>query len=324
MDRNIWLDGMMGLIAGDALGVPVQFMEKEEIIAREVGPVKGMESGGAYNMPAGTWSDDGSMALATLDSIVNKKRIDLQDIMECFCKWELEGKYTQYGEAFDQGNTCTEAIYRYIKDKNIDTCGCTDENSNGNGSLMRILPACILLALDEETSEDDKMKLIHKVSGLTHNHLRSKMACGLYYAMVDALLHSEGESSLKNILQTGIDKGLKFYGMDKDNYYEMAHFTRLFHLDELQQTEERDMRSGGYVIETIEAAVWCLITTDSLKECLLKVVNMGHDTDTVAAVAGGLAGLYYGVDAIPKDWLGEITQKEYVEDLCEKARLLWK
>ncbi len=96
------------------------------------------------------------------------------------------------------------------------------ETISGNGSLMRILPACILLALDEETSEDDKMKLIHKVSGLTHNHLRSKMACGLYYAMVDALLHSEGESSLKNILQTGIDKGLKFYGMDKDNYYEMA------------------------------------------------------------------------------------------------------
>ena len=178
MDRNIWLDGMMGLIVGDALGVPVQFMEKEEIVTREVGSVKGMESGGAYNMPAGTWSDDGSMALATLDSIVNNKKIDLLDIMECLCKWELEGKYTQYGEAFDQGNTCTEAIYRYIKDKNIDTCGCTDENSNGNGSLMRILPACILLALDEETSEDDKMKLIHKVSGLTHNHLRSKMACG--------------------------------------------------------------------------------------------------------------------------------------------------
>ncbi|WP_075720893.1 ADP-ribosylglycohydrolase family protein [Roseburia sp. 499] len=322
MDRNIWLDGMMGLIVGDALGVPVQFMEKEEITTREVGPVRGMESGGVYNMPAGTWSDDGSMVLATLDSIVNNKRIDLTDIMECFCKWELEGKYTQYGEAFDQGNTCTEAIYRYIKDKKIDTCGCTGENSNGNGSLMRILPACIFLALAQETAEEDKMALIHKVSGLTHNHLRSKMACGLYYAMVDALLHHRDKSSLKEVLQTGIDNGLKFYGKDRENYYEMTHFTRLFHLDELQQTEERDMRSGGYVIETIEAAVWCLITTDSLKECLLKVVNMGHDTDTVAAVAGGLAGLYYGADAIPKDWLDEITKKEYVEELCEKASLL--
>ncbi len=135
-----------------------------------------------------------------------------------------------------------------------------------------------------------------------------------------ALLHSEDKSSLKSILQTGIDKGLKFYGMDKGNYYEMTHFTRLFHLDELKQIEERDMRSGGYVIETIEAAVWCLITSDSFKDFLLKVVNMGHDTDTVAAVAGGLVGLYYGIDAIPKDWLDEITPKEYVEELCERAK----
>ena len=322
MDKNIWLDGMMGLIVGDALGVAVQFMEKEEIITRKVGPVKGIESGGSYNMPVGTWSDDGSMALATLDRIVNSMWIDLQDIMEGFGKGEIEGKYTQYGEAFDQGNTCTEAIYRYIKDKNIDTCGCTGENSNGNGSLMRILPACIFLALDKEISEKDKMNLIHKVSGLTHNHLRSKMACGLYYAMVDALLHSGDKSSLKEVLQMGIDNGLKYYGKNRETYYEMTHFTRLFPLDELQQTEERDMRSGGYVIETIEAAVWCLITTDSLKECLLKVVNMGHDTDTVAAVAGGLAGLYYGVDAIPKDWLDEIVQKEYIEDMCVKASLL--
>ena len=92
MNSNVWLDGMMGLIAGDALGVPVQFLDKDEITKREAGLVKGMEAGGIFDMPAGTWSDDGSMALATLDSIVNNKRIDLKDIMECFCRWELEGK----------------------------------------------------------------------------------------------------------------------------------------------------------------------------------------------------------------------------------------
>lgn len=86
--------------------------------------------------------------------------------------------------------------------------------------------------------------------------------------------------------------------------------------------EESEIRSGGYVIETIEAAVWCLITTASLKECLLKVVNLGHDTDTVGAVAGGLAGLHYGADAIPKDWLKVINKKEYIEVLCEKANML--
>lgn len=214
------------------LGVPVQFLDKDEITKREAGLVKGMEDGGIFDMPAGTWSDDGSMALATLDSIVNNKRIDLKDIMECFCGWELEGKYTQYGEAFDQGNTCTEAIYNYIQDRNVDICGCTSESSNGNGSLMRILPVCIFLALDIETSEDVKMDLVYKVSGLTHNHLRSKMACGLYYTMVDALLHTKEQKSLKDILQVGIDNGLRYYGLDKENLYEMTYFTRLFHLDD--------------------------------------------------------------------------------------------
>lgn len=123
-------------------------------------------------------------------------------------------------------------------------------------------------------------------------------------------------------MQVGIDNGLRYYGMDKENLYEMTYFSRLFHLDELKSLEESEIRSGGYVIETIEAAVWCLITTDSLKKCLLKVVNLGDDTDTVAAVAGGLAGLYYGVDAIPKDWLDVIIHKEYVENMCEKADLL--
>lgn len=276
MSSNVWLDGVMGLIVGDALGVPVQFMYREEIATREAGLVKGMESGGIFNMPAGTWSDDGSMALATLDSIVQNKRIDLKDIMECFCSWELDGKYTQYGEAFDQGNTCTTAIYNYIQDRNVDMCGCTGESSNGNGSLMRILPACIFIALDTESSEDVKMDSIHKVSGLTHNHQRSKM----------------------------------------------AYFARLFHLDELQLLEDSEIKSSGYAIDTIEAAVWCLITTDSLKECLLKAVNLGDDTDTVAAVAGGLAGLFYGVEAIPGEWLNVMNQKEYVERLCEKANSL--
>lgn len=323
MKKNIWLDGMMGLIAGDALGVPVQFLDKEEIFARKTGPVTGMESGGVFNMPAGTWSDDGSMALATLDSIVRNKRIDLKNIMEGFCRWELEGEYTQYGKAFDQGNTCTTAIYNYIRDKNVETCGCTSEDSNGNGSLMRILPACIFLALNTTIPENVKMDWVHRVSGLTHNHLRSKMACGLYYAMVDALIYSRDTSSLKDILQIGIDNGLRYYGQGAGNLYEMAYFTRLFHLDELQSLKEDEIRSGGYVIETIEAAVWCLITTDSLEECLLKVVNLGHDTDTVAAVAGGLAGLFYGFAQIPKDWLDVIKNKEYIIDMCNSANTLF-
>ena len=335
--KNVWLDGMMGLIIGDALGVPVQFLYREEIECRPQGPVAGMEGYGTYNMPKGTWSDDGSMALATLHSISVKSGIDLEDIMRKFVNWELKGHYTQYGEAFDQGNTCTQAIYNYIDEADVLKCGCTGERSNGNGSLMRILPACIHLGLQNAGDDKENAMLIHKVSGLTHNHLRSKIACGIYYYIVKEILkwkeqgmkNSEAMKSdderggdiLMNLLQNGIDKALKMYGTDKDNLNELAYYRRIFYMDKLKELSSRKIESGGYVVHTLEAALWCLITTNSYEECLLKAVNLGDDTDTVAAVAGGLAGLFYGVDGIPKDWIECVKGREMVEELCEEMYL---
>ena len=336
---NIWLDGMMGLIIGDALGVPVQFMYREEIARRPEGAVVGMEGYGTYNMPKGTWSDDGSMALATLDSIVAKNGIDIEDIMKRFVNWELKGHYTQYGEAFDQGNTCTQAIYNYIGGADVSKCGCTGERSNGNGSLMRILPACIQLGLKEGDDKENAM-LVHKVSGLTHNHLRSKIACGIYYYMVKEILkwkenkksggngeitegnnEKPGRDVLMNLLQNGIDEALKMYGADKENLNELAYYRKIFYLDRLRELSSKKIESGGYVVHTLEAALWCLITTNSYEECLLKAVNLGDDTDTVAAVAGGLAGLFYGVEGIPKDWIECVKRREMVEELCEEMYL---
>ena len=343
--RNVWLDGMMGLIIGDALGVPVQFLYRREIECRPQGPVVGMEGNGTYNMPKGTWSDDGSMALATLHSIGVKSGIDLEDIMKKFVDWELKGHYTQYGVAFDQGNTCTKAIYNYIGGADVLKCGCTGERSNGNGSLMRILPACIHLGLTKVDDRENAM-LIHKVSGLTHNHLRSKIACGIYYYIVKEILEwrekscgksvgnseentsakksddeERGRDTLMNLLQNGIDKALRMYGADKDNLNELAFYRRIFYMDKLKELSSRKIESGGYVVHTLEAALWCLITTNSYAECLLKAVNLGDDTDTVAAVAGGLAGLFYGVDGIPKDWIECVKGREMVEELCEEMYL---
>lgn len=317
--KNIWLDGMLGLVVGDALGVPVQFLYREEIRNRKEGPVSGMEGYGTFNLPEGTWSDDSSMALATLDSIIHKGGVDAVDIMENFCQWELKGKYTPFGKAFDQGLTCSSAIYKYVREKDITTCGNAGEGSNGNGSLMRILPVCIFYAMSNGVSDEEIIRNVHIVSGLTHNHLRSKMACGLYYYMVKAIVDRNHDATLKQILQSGIDNGLKYYGKNPDNLEEMTYFGRLFHLDELEKANEDTIRSSGYVIDTIEAAVWCLITTNTFRDCLLKAVNLGDDTDTVAAIAGGLAGLYYGMNAIPEDWLNVIKKREYIEDMCERG-----
>ena len=130
-DRKMVLDGMMGLVVGDALGCPVQFLDREEL--RERGAVTEMEGYGTYNMPPGTWTDDSSMALATLASINERNGIDLRDIMERFLDWEFHGAYTPFGKAFDEGNTCSNAIYKYRNSHDLTTCGETDEYSNGNG-----------------------------------------------------------------------------------------------------------------------------------------------------------------------------------------------
>lgn len=138
MGKNIWLDGIMGVVVGDALGVPVEFASRCELAWN---PVKEMREYGTYNLPAGSWSDDSSMTLATLDSL--KKGYDLKDMMDKFCLWFTAGEYTPFGEVFDVGNTCCRALFRYGVIGDVKTCGECSEYDNGNGSLMRIMPMCL-------------------------------------------------------------------------------------------------------------------------------------------------------------------------------------
>ncbi len=326
MKRNVWIDGMMGLIVGDALGVPVQFMSRNEIKNRRSGLVTGMESGGVFNMPKGTWSDDSSMVLATLASIAEKNEIDPADVMTRFVEWERHGQYTPFGRAFDQGNTCISAINKFTKDHDIKTCGVAGEYANGNGALMRILPVCLYYYDRQKTvctSEDEAIEGIHVIAALTHNHIRSNMCCGIYYFMVKSVIdgiQTEKKPTLEVLLQDGIDKGLKYYRRDIRNLTQMNYLERIFHLSEFKNVPEAEIRSSGYVIDSIEAAVWCLLTTDSYKSCMLKAVNLGEDTDTVAAIAGGIAGLYYGYETIPDEWLAEIKNRDLIDEILWRVK----
>ena len=315
--KNIWLDGIMGVVIGDALGMPVQFMDRNEV---KQSPVLGMEGYGTYNMPPGTWSDDSSMTLAALDSIREKGKIDSDDIMKRFVDWYKNGAYTPHGIAFDMGATCVKAIGRYGNPYSYKECGCTDEYSNGNGSLMRIMPVCLYVyenVKKEKITEDKGLELIHEVSALTHAHLRSKMACGFYYFMVKAILDEEGNLTSK--LQKGIDNAVTFYHRDFSNLVQMAYYGRLFHLDEFVNVTEDEIKSSGYVVDSLEAAVWSLITTESFEEGLLRAVNLGGDTDTIGAIAGGLAALHYGYNNIPESWRTEIIKVDQIIVLCELA-----
>lgn len=315
--KNIWIDGIMGVVIGDALGMPVQFTERNEV---KKSPVAGMEGYGTYNMPPGTWSDDSSMTLAALDSIQALGKIDSNDIMKRFVDWYEKGAYTPHGFAFDIGATCEEAICRYGNPYSYKECGCTGEYSNGNGSLMRIMPVCLYVyeqVKSGEITEEKGLELIHEVSALTHAHLRSKMACGFYYFMVKAILDEEGELISK--LQKGVDEAIRFYHRDVTNLVQMSHYGRLFHLDEFFTVPENEIKSTGYVVDSLEAAVWSLITTESFKDGLLKAVNLGGDTDTIGAIAGGLAALHYGYGSIPEEWKTKIIKREEIIALCEQV-----
>ena len=314
-NTNIWLNGIMGVVVGDALGCPVQFESREEV-ARH--PVTGMRGYGTFNLPEGSWTDDSSLTLALLESILRVGTVDLDDIMENFMKWLYDGEFTPYGESYDIGRGTMQAINRYKRNRKAKKCGGDEEWNNGNGSLMRIIPACIYCSVMESRgmfSDRDAIEVIHAVGGLTHAHIRSNIACGLYFFMVKQILIGEG--SLQSRMQEGLTQGFAFYESylaDKENLH---YYDRLRDLTVFKSLTAEKIKGSGYVVDTLEAAVWSLITTERFDQALLKAVNLGDDTDTVGAVAGGLAGLYYGYDSIPEAWISSIKRREWIEDMCQ-------
>ncbi len=306
---------MIGHAVGDALGVPVEFMTREELAKN---PVTDMMGYGTFNMPAGAWSDDTSMALAALDSLA-KGRVDWDEIMSNFGKWLHDGEYTPTGECFDAGITCVKAILNYFNNNLLpDECGELSEYSNGNGSLMRIHPFVLYASMTMlNANEEDYwrwMAFVKKASSLTHAHDRSVMGCYIYGYILTFLLKEQSKNSL-------ID-GIRFAGQELDYLDEFEHYKRIFepNFDKLPVEE---IKSTGYVVDTLEAAIWCLLTTDSYEACVLKAVNLGDDTDTVAAITGGLAGALYGYDAIPPTWRDTLIKREYIEEICKKAYDAW-
>ena len=307
---------MLGHAVGDALGVPVEFCEREALMRD---PVTDMRGYGTYPYPAGCWSDDTSMSLAALDSL-SCGNLDFDDVMSKLGAWYYEDEYTPTGEMFDVGNTCSYAIDRYFMGhKSIAECGLAGERSNGNGSLMRIHPF-VLYAYAAFLNGTEEgywrwMGCIKQASALTHAHERSIMGCHIYADCLSFLLKESTKESLK--------AGIRFAERDLDYLPEFAHYKRIFDPDFANLPMEK-IKSTGYVVDTLEAALWCILTTDSYRNCVLKAVNLGDDTDTVAAVAGGLAGALYGYDAIPKEWLEALKRRDYIEEMCERASSAWK
>lgn len=311
-DLRKWvIGGILGLAVGDALGVPVEFRSREEL-ARN--PVTGMRAYGTHHQPAGTWSDDTTMTLCALESLT--KGVDFDDMMDRFCRWVDEGYMTPYGKLFDIGRTTLHALRLYAQGTPALQSGGTEEHDNGNGSLMRVLPAVFYLRREYGPAcmeKPEALALVHDLSRLTHGHPISLMACGLYCMMANELMNG---APLAQAIDRAATQGAERYG-NAEGFRKFWPLFQFVSSEKLAAMEETEIKSSGYVVDTFQASLWCLMTTNSYADCVLKAVNLGSDTDTVGAVAGSLAGILYGVESIPAEWLKVLAKKEEIIELCE-------
>lgn len=262
----------LGLAVGDALGVPVEFKSRTYLKAN---PVKEMIGYGVWEQPSGTWSDDSSLAFCLAESLLHG--YDLNDIAQKSAQWMQTGYWSAHDEVFDIGGTTRIALSRILQGEDARFSGETEERSNGNGSLMKIAPASLYFA---NASDEELFTAIKAISSITHAHFRSVFGCYIFSIYIAELLKGEDKNiALKNTA-TRVREFARKQGF---NPKEVALYTRILE-DMLPSLREEDIYSGGYVVHTLEASIWCLLTTTSYKDAVLKAVNLGDDTDTTACV----------------------------------------
>ncbi len=306
-NRELIKDALLGLAVGDAIGVPVEFRPRSELQSH---PVTGMREYGSHRQPAGTWSDDSSLAFCLAEMLC--KRYDLTDLGHRFVNWGEYAYWTAHGEVFDMGIATSQAISRLASGTLPIMAGGIDEGSNGNGSLMRILP---LIFYIKDKDIEQRFSITKDVSSLTHRHMRSVIACFIYLELALELLHGQSKAAAYQAICKRIPSFLEW--KEGWNEKEQAVFSRILS-GNIFALSENDIRSSGYVVHTLEAAIWCLFNTTTYADAVLKAANLGEDTDTTAAVTGGLAGLLYGWQTIPADWLAVLARRSEIEQLADR------
>lgn len=307
-ERHFYKDVLFGLAIGDALGVPVEFKSRASI---SLHPVTDMIGYGTYNLPPGTFSDDSSLAFCLAEALTGEFSVDT--ISDKFIDWYRKEYWTANGHVFDVGIATREAIHRLENGCPPELAGGMEETDNGNGSLMRIMP---LLFYIHEREMQERFELVKKVSSITHAHIRSVIACFYYLEFARGISQGNDPFIIYRELQTAVPAFLNSLSI---NAAEISLFDRLLNND-IHELNEDQIYSSGYVLHTLEASIWCLLTTRSYQEAVLKAINLGEDTDTTGAVTGALAGLLYGYQQIPGHWLSGLIRKNDIEDLANRLK----
>jgi len=280
---------MVGLAAGDALGTTVEFC-----LPGSFEPLTDMIGGGIFDLEPGQWTDDTSMALCLGVSLIQCKGFDVNDQMRRYIRWRDDGYASCVGICFDIGNTVATALEDYLKHGDP-YAGRTEDRFGGNGSLMRLAPVPLAYAHDPPQA----ISLSGEMSRTTHAASEPVDACRYYGGLIVASL-------------SGIDKQ-ELLG---ERYCPVAGQWKRADLspriDEVaagsfKHRQPPEITGSGYVVKSLEAALWAFWHTETFKEGALWAVNLGNDADTTGAIYGQLAGAYYGLDAIPVDWRDKVA-----------------
>jgi ADP-ribosylglycohydrolase len=312
---------LLGIATGDALGFPVQFEPRSERVLR---PVIGM---GQYRDEygqirswgdelIGLWSDDTSLTLCLAECLLGG--FDLKDQAEKFVAWLDKVYLSAKDRFFDVRCQTTENLAKVrmiLKSKRYNElsnlASDADEGSNYNGSLMRILPLVLHI---KGMPLNQQFELVRKASALTQPHIRSALCCFYYLKMAEYII--DGKDKLTAYTQACCDT-FAIMRQQECPDIEFKALRKLLEQD-ISSMAEDEIDSGGYIVSSLEASIWCLLTTDSFAEAVLKAINLVDDTDTTGAITGGLAALLYGYEAIPGEWIAKLKKLELIESIVNR------
>ena len=303
-EGNIVTDALIGLAVGDAYGVPFEFMRRSEV--RRIGAKK-MVGNGSHSVPIGSFSDDTSMTVAAIDSIINDKSINYNHIMDNYLLWLNEDKFTSNDYTFGVGNTIYNALNNYQNGLEALNCGKKGFMDNGNGSLMRILPFSLYCILNNIDTNETK-KIIGEASSLTHAHDISKLSCYIYTEFLREIINTKNPEMALQYIET----------LDLNGFSEESIGVHKRILSNFINVEDSEINESGYVVDTLEAALYSVLNSYDYESAIICATEMGHDTDTIAAITGSIAGIVYGYNSIPKEWLLNLKRREYLEDMATK------
>lgn len=296
--------GLIGLLVGDALGVPYEFKLPAELPAHEdidFEPPAGFARSHA-GVPAGTWSDDGAQALCLLESLLECEAFDPQDFGRRMVAWYREGHLAVDGRVFDVGIQTASALRALRAGRGLPPSAADDVSTNGNGALMRVLP----LALWSRGSDAELLAHARASSLLTHPHLRSQLCCGLYCLWIRRELAGEREA-----WADAVQCLRSLVSADVAATHELERH--------ISPDAPPQQPGSGYVVDTLRSTRM-LMRHASYEEVVRNAVRLGHDTDTTAAVAGGAAGVMYGVSAIPERWRAALRGQDLVAPLLARLQ----